>query len=196
MVRVRIPALGGAGRPTEDVIGYYESVTRGSPAPVVVIHQPRGSLAPDATPEQVGEITAMDNVYAYIISLNLRWECRVPKFIAPGVKLWTCNGSITLPGAMLGATGGCMFFANWAPRLVKQILQLAMDGQFAEALEIQKKMYHADYLGMSWGVATLKSGLNMLGFEATLPRRPTLPLPPEREAQLREAFVECGLLDT
>ncbi len=195
MVRVRIPGAARGGRVAGGPVEYYEEVTKGSPVPVVVIHQPRAGLNPDATPEQIGEITAMDNVFSYIISLNYRWECRIPKFIAPGVKLWTCNGSIVLPGGMFGANGACLFFGNWGPSLVKRILELSMEGQFEEANRIQQSMTHADYLGMSWGVAALKSGLNMLGYEATVPRKPTQPLSSEQEAQLRQAFVECGLLE-
>ncbi len=195
MVRVRIPGAARGGRASRGPVEYYEEVTKGSPVPVVVIHQPRSSLEPDATPQQVGEITAMDNVFAYIISLNYRWEARIPHFIAPGVKLWTCNGSIVLPGGLFGANGGCMFFANWGPGLVKRVLELSMDGKFEEANRIQQSMTHADFLGMSWGTATLKAGLNMLGYEATVPRKPTLPLTAEQEAELREAFVECGLLE-
>ena len=194
MVRVRIPGASRGGRAGSGAIEYYEEVTKGSPVPVVVIHQPRAGLNPDATPEEIGQITSMDNVFAYIISLNYRWECRIPAFIADGVKLWTCNGSIVLPGGMIGANGACLFFGNWGPQLVKRILELSMDGRYEEANKIQQSMTHADFLGMSWGVAALKSGLNMLGFEATVPRKPTAPLTPAQEAQLREAFIECNLL--
>ena len=196
MVRVRIPGEAKGGRAGGGPIEYYEEVTKGSPVPVVVIHQPRSSLNPDATHKQIGEITALDNVYAYIISLNYRWECRVPAFIADGVKLWTCNGSIVLPGGMFGANGACLFFCNWGPGLVKRILELSMAGRFEEANKIQQSMTHADFLGMSWGVAALKSGLNMLGYDTTVPRKPTAPLNSAQEAELREAFVECGLLET
>ena len=212
MVRVRIPGGQGTGRARGATVGYYgdgpgrrsggggvvdyyEEVTKGSPVPVVVIHQPRAGLNPDATPEEIGEITALDNVFAYIISLNYRWECRIPPFIAPGVKLWTCNGSITLPGAMLGADGACMFFANWGPHLVKNIIKLAMQGKYAEANKIQQSMVHADYIGMTLGTAALKAGLNMLGYEATVCRKPMTPLTKAQEAELRAAFVECGLLE-
>jgi hypothetical protein len=34
----------------------------------------------------------------------------------------------------------------------------------------------------------------MLGFEATVPRKPELPLPPAQETELRAAFIEAGLL--
>jgi 4-hydroxy-2-oxoglutarate aldolase len=195
MVRVRIPGAAKDGRASSGPIEYYEEVTKGSPVPVVVIHQPRNGLDPDATHEQIAEITAMDNVFSYIISMNYRWECRIPPYIANGVKLWTCNGSIVLPGGMFGANGACLFFGNWSPGLVKQVLELSMAGQFEEANRIQQSMTHADFLGMSWGVAALKAGLNMLGYEATVPRKPTAPLTTDQELELRAAFAECGLLE-
>ena len=199
MVRIRIPAgMGGYDKSavSETLEDYYETVTEGSPVPVVIIHQPRShdKSVTDLSHEQIGSITSMNNVFAYIMSLNYRFECRTPSFIAPGVKFFTCNGTLTLPGAMLGATGACMFFANWAPHLIKKIIALTMNGQIEEAQKIQGSIYHADYLGMSWGVATLKAGLNMLGFDATVPRRPVLPLSVERKERLKEAFVECGLV--
>jgi dihydrodipicolinate synthase/N-acetylneuraminate lyase len=161
---------------------------------VIPIHQPRAGLNPDTTPQELAHITAMDNIFAYILSLNFRWECGVPASIHPSTQLWTCNGSIVLPGQMIGAVGACMFFANWSPALVKQILDLGKAGKYEEASRVQNSMFHADFLGMTWGTAALKSGLNMLGYEATVPRRPALPLTVEQERELRTAFQECGLL--
>lgn len=195
MVRVRIPPPGrGSGTPGEPVEKYFEQVTKKSPVPIVVIHQPKIAMSVDATPREIGEICSMDNVFAYIISLNFRWEARIPEVLPKKVKLWTCNGSLLLPGGMIGANGACLFFGNWGPRQAYDIIRFCMAGKYAEARAIQERITHADFLGMSWGNAALKAGLNMLGFEATVPRRPQLPLTPAQEAELREAFIEAGLL--
>ena len=69
-----------------------------------------------------------------------------------------------------------------------------MAGDFAGAQELQRRILWADFLGMKHGVAALKAGLNMLGYEATAPRRPTPPLGPRETEELRKAFVEAGLL--
>ena len=47
---------------------------------------------------------------------------------------------------------------------------------------------------MDKGVAALKSGLNMLGYETTVPRAPTRPLNSDEESELREAFKTAGIL--
>ncbi|SVC46739.1 uncharacterized protein METZ01_LOCUS299593, partial [marine metagenome] len=116
MVRVRIPKIPDK-HGSDSVVDYFEMVARNSPVPVIPIHQPKLSMDVDATPEEIGEITDLEGIYAYIISLNFRWESRLPSLINPQVQLWTCNGSLLMPGAMIGAEGACLFFANWAPDL-------------------------------------------------------------------------------
>lgn len=193
MVRVRIPPRAARGN-AESVQKYFETVTQGSPVPVVVIHQPKMAMSVDVTPDELRDICSFDNVFAYIISLNFRWETRVPAVLPKNVKLWTCNGALLLPGGMLGANGGCMLFANWAPHLARDIISLCMRGRYAEAKEIQDRINHVDFLGLSWGVAVQKEAITMMGFEGTKPRRPNLPLTQEQRAELREAMIEAKVL--
>ena len=193
MVRVRIPKIQYSPG-AQSVVDFFEIVTRNSPIPVIPIHQPKLPMDLDATPEEIAEITDLENIYAYIISLNFRWESRLPSLINPKVQLWTCNGSLLMPGATIGADGACLFFANWAPGLCREVISLVKSGQFHQEQIIQKSLIHADYIGMTKGVAALKAGLNLLGFKATKPRKPTPELSSAEVKELREAFVEASIL--
>jgi len=193
MIRVRIPDIPG-DKSDRGVVEYFDQVVSMSPLPVIVIHQPKQAMSVNATPDEILAVTSMDNVYAYIMSLNFRWECRIPSFIHESTQLWTCNGTLLLPGAMIGAEGACLFFANWAPDICREIISLVKEGNYSEARDIQSKVSHADFIGMDKGVAALKSGLNMLGYETTVPRRPTRPLNSDEESELREAFKTAGIL--
>jgi len=193
MVRIRIPKIPHAPG-SESVVDFFETVTRNSPIPVIAIHQPKLAMDIDATPEEIGEITNLERIYAYIISLNYRWESRLPSLINPKVQLWTCNGSLLMPGAIIGAEGACLFFANWAPDLCRSVISLTKSGKFKEAQEVQKSLVHADYIGMTKGVSALKAGLNLLGYKATKPRKPTPELSPIEIEELRTAFLEAGIL--
>ena len=119
MVRVRIPAPTQTQRAAVSNVEYFRHVARRSPVPIVVIHQPKDPGKVDTTPEELGEITNLGNIYAYINSLNFRWEQRCVPFIASGVKYWTCNGSLLYPGASVGAIGACLFFGNWGASQVQ-----------------------------------------------------------------------------
>ena len=70
-----------------------------------------------------------------------------------------------------------------------------MDGRYAEARSMQERINHLDYLGTVWGVAVQKAGLNLLGYEGTVPRKPNLPLTQIETAKLKEALIEAGILN-
>ena len=194
MIRVRIPppAGGGNAAPIQD---YFEQVTSQSPIPVVIIHQPKTPMGVDVTPAEVHDITSFENVFAYIMSLNYRYECRLSSFVVNTVKFWTCNGTLLMPAGMIGAVGACLLFGNWGPHIARDIIQACLDGRYAEARELQERINHMDFLGMSWGVAVQKTGLNLLGYEGTVPRKPNLPLSDSQISEVKDALVEARILN-
>ena len=194
MVRVRIPPAAGKGNaaPIQD---YFEQVTSQSPIPVVIIHQPKTPMGVDVTPAEVRDITSFENVFAYIMSLNYRYECRISSFVSDAVKFWTCNGSLLMPGGMIGAVGACLLFGNWGPHIARDIIQACLDGRYAEARELQERINRIDFLGMSWGVGVQKTGLSLLGYEGTVPRKPNLPLSDTQISEVKDALIEARILN-
>ena len=194
MVRVRIPPAAGKGNaaPIQD---YFEQVTSQSPIPVVIIHQPKTPMGVDVTPGEVRDITSFENVFAYIMSLNYRYECRISSFVSDAVKFWTCNGSLLMPGGMIGAVGACLLFGNWGPHIARDIIQACLDGRYAEARELQERINRIDFLGMSWGVGVQKTGLSLLGYEGTMPRKPNLPLSDTQISEVKDALIEARILN-
>ena len=194
MVRVRIPPAAGKGNaaPIQD---YFEQVTSKSPIPVVIIHQPKTPMGVDVTPAEVRDITSFENVFAYIMSLNYRYECRISSFVSDDVKFWTCNGSLLMPGGMIGAVGACLLFGNWGPHIARDIIQACLDGRYAEARELQERINRIDFLGMSWGVGVQKTGLSLLGYEGTMPRKPNLPLSDTQISEVKDALIEARILN-
>ena len=194
MVRVRIPPAAGKGNaaPIQD---YFEQVTSKSPIPVVIIHQPKTQMGVDVTPAEVRDITSFENVFAYIMSLNYRYECRISSFVSDAVKFWTCNGSLLMPGGMIGAVGACLLFGNWGPHIARDIIRACLDGRYAEARELQERINRIDFLGMSWGVGVQKTGLSLLGYEGTMPRKPNLPLSDTQISEVKDALIEARILN-
>ena len=194
MVRVRIPPAAGKenAAPIQD---YFEQVTSKSPIPVVIIHQPKTPMGVDVTPAEVRDITSFENVFAYIMSLNYRYECRISSFVSDAVKFWTCNGSLLMPGGMIGAVGACLLFGNWGPHIARDIIQACLDGRYAEARELQERINRIDFLGMSWGVGVQKTGLSLLGYEGTMPRKPNLPLSDTQISEVKDALIEARILN-
>lgn len=193
LVRIRIPQTAEGGR-RGDTVAYFERVMADAALPVIVIHQTWQTGGVAATPEEIGDVCALDNVAAYICWHNLRFESYVRRFVPAELPFWGPNGTLLLPSVSVGANGACCFFANWAPELVREILELALAGDLAAARERQQRIVWADHLGMTHGVRALKAGLSLLGYEGSRPRAPVAALGPEETAELEAAFRAAGLL--
>lgn len=112
MIRVRVPR----GLSDAAVMAYFGEVARRSPLPVVVIHQ-TFSGTPAASPETLGAVCALDNVFGYITDHDIRFESYVRAFAPNDRRFWICNGGLLAYGALMGATGACMWLGNVAPGL-------------------------------------------------------------------------------
>ena len=82
---------------------------------------------------------------------SYRTEAAAAALLSPTCKLWGCNGSLCAASGLLNATGAGCFFAIWAAPLIRQIVELAMDGRHRLAQTKQMKLYRCEYLGMTWG---------------------------------------------
>lgn len=194
LVRIRIPQTPSGGSRGNEIT-YFTDVAVRSPLPISVIHQTWQSGGFAAAPETIGEICTLDGVIAYIGWHNVRYESYVRRFLPGDVAFWSPNGSLLLPFALLGATGVCCFFADWAPDLVREVVRLGSQGEFEAARPLQDSIVPADFIGMADGVAALKAGLDLLGYEGGPPRSPVQPLAPSRRVELEDAFRVAGLLD-
>lgn len=194
LVRIRIPQTPSGGSRGNEM-KYFTEVTARSPLPIAVIHQTWQTGGFAASPEVIGDICSLEGVIAYIGWHNVRYESYVRRFLPDDVAFWSPNGSLLLPFALLGATGVCCFFADWAPDLVREIVRLGSQGDFSAARPLQDSIFPADFIGMADGVAALKAGLDLLGYEGGPPRSPVAALGATRREELEAAFRVAGLLD-
>lgn len=190
MVRVRIPRQGG----NEAALRYFDEVRSRSPLPVVVIHQTFTGV-PAASPEVISEICSHDNVFGYITDHDIRFEGRVALTFPQDKRFWICNGGLLLAGAVMGASGACMWLGNIAPELCRGIMGSGLDGSFADARPLQRTATMLDMVINRYGVAGVKCALGMMGFEGMTPRSPLPPVSEDGEAEIALALEPAGLLE-
>jgi dihydrodipicolinate synthase/N-acetylneuraminate lyase len=193
LIRLRVPRL------TAHVGEYFEEVIPRVAAPVVIIHQmaPGTFLSGPATigapAELIGAWVSMDNVFGYIASVDLRFEARVRTFVPAEKRFWVGNGSLLLPGVLLGANGACMMLGNVAPQACYEILCLGMQGRMADAHALQVRLLELDWQILARGAAGLKAALSLLGYETGAPRRPSVSCDADSVEILRSALKAAGL---
>lgn len=167
LVRVRIPR----GLPTQAVVHYFQTVAENSPVPVIVIHQ-TFSDTPASTPDAVGQICSLRNVFGYITDHDLRFEGYVRPLVPDDRRFWICNGGLLSYGALMGANGACMWLGNVAPSLCMEIMQMGLEGKFSETRPLQAVASRLDQTIIRYGVAGVKAALDILGYEGMRPRAP------------------------
>lgn len=189
MVRVRIPRQGG----DEAVLRYFGEVCSRSPLPVMVIHQTFTGI-PAASPEVISQICSHDNVFGYITDHDIRFEGRVALTFPQDRRFWICNGGLLLAGAVMGATGACMWLGNIAPGLCRGIMASGLDGSFTDARPLQRAATMLDMVINSYGVAGVKRALGLMGFEGMTPRSPLTPISEKAAAGIANALKQAELL--
>lgn len=194
LVRIRIPRL------TDDPRGYFDEVIPRLPVQALLINQPApgmfGQSLPLAagSPEMIGAVCEMDNVYGYIAGGNIRFESMTRMHVPASKKFWIGNGVLLLPGAAIGANGACLMFGNIAAAETIEMLTLVMNGELGKAQAMQKRLNNADWQVLSRGAAGIKAALNLMGYEGTQPRRPSTPLTEAETGRLKLALHEAGLI--
>ena len=190
LVRVRVPR----GLSDAAVGSYFDAVTRGAPLPVVVIHQTFSGV-PAASPETLGAVCSMENVFGYITDHDIRFEGYVRSEVPDSRRFWICNGGLLAYGALMGANGACMWLGNIAPKLCMDIMTLGSLGRFADARRLQESASALDRTIIKHGTPGVKEALRLLGFEGMRPRLPIARVDEDASAQIRGVLVAEGLLE-
>ncbi len=193
MVRVRFP------RYESIVESYFEQVLPRCPLPVLLMHQCNpenfGFVGkPAATPEVIGRIGRMENVFGYVTDHDVRFEARVRRCFPQDRRFWICNGSIILYGALIGCNGTTTAFANVWPQALHDMLMMSMSGRSDEARTLQDHVQRIDAVMLRYGATGVKAAMKLLGFEGMRPRAPMTPMPPECHAAMEASMRNAGLL--
>ena len=150
---------------------------------------------PAASPEVLGAVCAMDNVFGYITDHDIRFEGYVRSEVPDSRRFWICNGGLLAYGALMGANGACMWLGNIAPKLCMDIMTLGSLGRFADARRLQESASALDRTIIKHGTPGVKEALRLLGFEGMRPRLPIARVDEDASAQIRGVLVAEGLLE-
>ncbi|MBC8589281.1 dihydrodipicolinate synthase family protein [Paratissierella segnis] len=99
-----------------------------------------------------------------------------------------------LSALLHGATGGVISLADSLPNLVVKLYRYVMDGDIKKAVELNKKILRANYvISGEYGVAGVKTAMDIEGYCGGAPRLPLLPLEEEGVNKLRKILKDIEL---
>lgn len=179
------------------LVKYYEAIADYSPVPVLLYVAPGFANSVTISPAAIEKLAEHPNIYgvkdtspALMISYAITVGQRDDFHIMAGSlnNLMTC--------LTFGGSGGVVSAANYFPSQCAHIANLYFSGRQEEAMsryiELQRVVAKA---GARYSVAGLKCCMNVCGFFGGKPRLPVRPLSAEREAEIRDLFVDSNMIE-
>jgi 4-hydroxy-2-oxoglutarate aldolase len=169
---------------------HYEAVADASPIPVIIYNVPVFTGVPLQSKLVIG-LAKHPNIR------GLKDSSGDPKLISEVV--WNTEGlnfgvlagaaATLLPAMVAGARGGIIALACAAPKATLALYRAFAAGDYQKAAHIQRIIAPAaGAVTEKHGIAGLKGGMDLEGFEAGLPRKPLLPLRPDQREDLVQVF--------
>jgi 4-hydroxy-2-oxoglutarate aldolase len=165
---------------------HYETVAEASPVPVFLYSVPAFtglSWPPGLASSLAGHprITGMKESSGDIGLLQ-----RILSEVPPSFELLCGNAPVLYAALCVGATGGIVAVANCVPRVVVALYQAFADGDHTRACELQNVLTPlAVAVTSTWGVAGLKTAMDLAGLRGGEVRAPLLPVPEAARDEIR-----------
>lgn len=180
---------------SEALVAHFQAVADASPLPVVLYSVPANTgvdLPTDAVARlsEHGNILGLKDSGGDITKFGrMALECQ------PGFQLLAGSGGFLLASLAVGGVGGIMALANIAARPLRAVFDRYHAGDLDGARAAQLPLIPANTaVTARYGVAGLKSALEMQGRVGGAPRQPLLPLTPTERDDLRRVLTRAGLL--
>lgn len=192
---VQPPAFYKSAMTPAVVRDHYRAVADDAEVPVVVYQVPTRFCTLDFPTGLVAELSAHPNIAGIKDSRGkLGAVGELTTAVREGFQVLVGSGSLLYPALEVGAAGGILGVANFAPRLCAQIWKAFAAGDAAAAgaaQEVAGPLHNGIVGGM--GVAGVKCALDLLGFAGGQPRPPLPPLPATRRSEVARLLDAAGL---
>lgn len=184
------------GKMTPDsLVRHFHAVADASPIPVAVYNVPKFThVDMDATTlaraaEHPNIVGAKDS------SGNIAKLGDVVRLVGANAQMMAGTASFFFAALALGAVGGVLALANVAPQQAIDIQRLYEAGRWPEAAELQRRMLPVNAaVTAGFGIAGLKTALDMLGYYGGPVRPPLLDLTGDQREMLWAILEEGGVL--
>ncbi len=174
------------------LISHYASIADATSLPIILYNVPSrtGMSIPLESYDELCEIPNVVGVKE--ASGNMSYALDAMQRCGGRVDFYSGNDDLTVPMMSAGAKGVISVVSNIAPSCTSELARLCLEGDFARASELSKKLYplmKAMFIDVN--PIPVKEALNMLGFEMGECRPPLAPLSEEKRTQLRKTL--CSL---
>jgi 4-hydroxy-tetrahydrodipicolinate synthase len=174
--------------PRRGIVEHFKAVAAATDRPLFVYNIP-GRTVINLDPDLLAELAQIDNVVA-VKQANPDIDQARRIVEDAGLALYAGDDNLLRPFAEIGGAGGICVSSHIFGDRIKEMYQAARAGDGERAREIDRTLADAyETLTITQLTITTKAALNLLGFEAGVPRLPLV------EASEREVASVRGLLE-
>jgi len=195
-VLVITPSFFQKGMSHEALLSYYLCLADSIKIPLIIYNVTKFTNV-NILAETVSELSSHQNIVGIKNSTeNIAELYEIVNIVPNNFSVLAGTGSVLLPGLQAGCVGGVLALANIAPKECLDIHKKYVEGRFDEAKEIQNRILALNKaVTATYGVAGLKSSMDMLGYYGGLPRKPLQPLEPKQKKEIENLLIKAKLLN-
>jgi 4-hydroxy-tetrahydrodipicolinate synthase len=183
-------------KPTPDgLVAHYREVAAATRLPIMVYNVP-GRTGTNVEPATLARLAAIERVVAVKeASGNISQIASLFTRLPAGFAVLSGDDAMTLPVVALGGAGIVSVVSNVVPAEMARLTQLALDGDFAGARTLQRRLQTLmEVAFVESNPGPVKAAMAMLGLIEPVYRLPSVPPRPESLARIEATLAELGML--
>ncbi|KAF4466911.1 4-hydroxy-2-oxoglutarate aldolase mitochondrial [Fusarium albosuccineum] len=185
------PSYYGGLLPDDLVVQHFYDVADKSPIPLLVYNFPGAAAGRDLSSDTILKIAKHPNVVGVKLTCgNTGKLARVVADCPDGFFVGGGSADFILQGHAVGANGTISGLANLCPRACVRIMELADEGRWKEARQLQAQVAKADWMAIKTGFVGVKAALGHFSGYGGEPRRPCVAPSPKELENITQAFQE------
>ena len=173
------------------LVEYYKAICGATPLPVICYNVPSrtGVNILPATMERIADIPNMAGIKE--ASGNMQQVMETARRIRCKCDLYSGEDALNLPILCVGGKAVISVVSNIVPKQIKGLVEYALAGKLDIANGVNDVLLPLiDACFVEVNPIPVKAAMNVLGFDAGVPRAPLTPIEPEHLEQLKAALNE------
>ena len=178
----------------EELYQHFKAVADNSDINIMLYNNPWYSGV-DMQPETVARLAETKNIkYIKESTADVRRVHEIQRLSGENIDVWCGWEDLAYECFLMDCGGWVCPTANLFPFSCANLFNLVQEDKKEEAKELYFKLLpFLNYLEDGDLLAKVKAGMNALGHNGGVPRRPFLPLGPDRIGELKKMIKESGL---
>ena len=176
------------------LVEYYKAICEAVSIPVIAYNVP-GRTGVEIQPATMAKIAEIPNIAGIKdAGGNMSKTMETFRLVRDKCDVYSGEDALNFPILAVGGAGVISVLSNIVPKDVKKLCDLIADGKMQEAIALNDKLLPlANACFVEVNPIPVKAAMNLIGFNAGVPRAPLTEIEPANKEKLATAMKNYGL---